>query len=33
MIQLFGLFLVFALVTYEFVSELVDEKKKDTEVI
>jgi drug/metabolite transporter (DMT)-like permease len=31
--QLIGLFLVFALVTYEFVSELVDEKKKDNEVV
>ena len=28
-LQLLGLFIVFALVTYEFVSELVEEKKKD----
>ena len=31
--QLLGLFLVFALVTYEFVSELVEEKKKQGEVV
>jgi UDP-galactose transporter B1 len=29
--QLIGLFLVFALVTYEFVSELVDERAKESE--
>jgi hypothetical protein len=28
--QMLGLFLVFALVTYEFVSELMEEKKKLT---
>lgn len=31
LLQLIGLFLVFGLVTYEFVSELVDEKSKDTQ--
>ena len=31
--QLIGLFLVFALVTYEFVSELVDERAKESESI
>lgn len=30
--QLIGLFLVFALVTYEFVSELVNEKTKDSQI-
>jgi drug/metabolite transporter (DMT)-like permease len=30
--QLIGLFLVFALVTYEFVSELVDEKQKESQL-